>query len=104
MAARRARDRTNLIPQTALLNDVHANVQHVFHQLLALPGCGGGGGRFSLLPFLVARTENGFSENLEVASLDSDADHLVISANLVTALKQPADDTLQALLDISLEG
>lgn len=92
---------TYLIPQASLLYYVHANVQNVLHQLLALARRASG--LLALLLLGLASLKEAFTKNVKIPCLDSDADHLLIIAILVAALEYPPYSCLQVLLYATLE-
>ena len=93
---------TYLVPQTPLLDHIHADIQDVLHQLLALSdsafrrllACG-------LLRILTG-SEDSRTQNIQVACLNRNTHNLLVVAGLVAALEYPPYRSLEVLLDIPL--
>jgi hypothetical protein len=86
-----------LIAESSLLDNTHTNVQHIFHQLLALAG-------FTILLFcILASAHYGCSKNFQVLGFNSNTNHLAISFLKEALLEQALNDSFQLALDASFE-
>lgn len=88
-----------LISETSLLNDVHADVKDILHELFSTAGTGRHLLALGLL--VLGRTEDDLSEHLHVSCLDCNTDHMSVGAHLVAGLEDVLDDSLETLLRCS---
>jgi len=95
---------TYLVPESALLHYVHADIENVLHQLLALGLSACRCLLACLLLLILAGAKNRASQNLQIPCLNRDTDDLLVVARLVAALEYPSYCCLQVLLDIPLQN
>lgn len=90
-----------LISQSSFLNDVHANVENVLHEFLALTG----GATMSLaaLLLILAAAQYRFSQHIPIPCLDSDANDVLVGASLVAGLKDSPHNVLEGFLRVRFE-
>jgi hypothetical protein len=91
-----------LIPQTSLLYDIHADVENIVHQLLAL-ACRVLYRFLALLLLVLARPNDRVSQNIQVPRLDGNPNNLLVVPALIAALEDAHYRTLEVLLYVPLQ-
>lgn len=87
----------NLIAEGSFLNNAHADVQNVLHQLLTSM-------RLARLLLLIrAGSEDGHAEHVQGLCLNSNSDHLTVSLLAEALFKQALNHSLQLTLNTALQ-
>lgn len=89
---------TNLVAERPFLDNSHADVQNIFHQLLTSASLA------LLLLLIIASSENSHAKHIQTLRLDGDTNNLAVALLAEALLEQSRNHSLQFTLDTALQN